>query len=69
MHAATADAADAIGLGAQVGTLAAGFGADFVVLRGHPATNLDDLHTDNIVAVLSRGRLVFGELPGTPAPR
>jgi imidazolonepropionase-like amidohydrolase len=69
MRAATSDAADAIGLGARVGTLAAGFGADFVVLRGHPARNIDDLHVDNIVAVVSRGRLVFGELPGGSAPR
>jgi len=69
LRAATSDAADAIGLGARVGTLAAGFGADFVVLRGHPAENLDDLHTDNIVAVVSRGRLVFGELPGGAGSR
>jgi imidazolonepropionase-like amidohydrolase len=69
LRAATSDAADAIGLGAKVGTLAAGFGADFVVLRGHPVSNLDDLHVDNIVAVVSRGRLVFGELPGSATAR
>ncbi|MDQ4504403.1 amidohydrolase family protein [Sinomonas sp. ASV322] len=60
---ATSDAADAIGLAERVGTLAPGFGADFVVLRGAPWERIEDLRVENIAAVVSRGRLVEGELP------
>ncbi|MEA5455162.1 amidohydrolase family protein [Sinomonas sp. JGH33] len=61
--AATSDAADAIGLGDRVGTLAPGFGVDFVVLRGAPWERIEDLRVENIAAVVSRGRLVEGSLP------
>lgn len=60
---ATSDAASAIGLGASVGRLAPGFGVDFVVIKGRPWENIADLNTDNIVAVVSRGRVIEGELP------
>lgn len=60
---ATSDAADAVGLGASVGRLEAGFGADFIVIKGRPWENIEDLRTENIVAVVSRGRVVSGALP------
>ena len=63
LKAATSDAADAIRLGARVGRLAAGLGADFVVVRGRPWEDLDVLTASNIVAVVARGRLVAGALP------
>jgi len=61
--AATSDAADVVGLGAKVGTLAAGFGADFIVMKGRPWEDIADMRVENIVAVVSRGAVVFGELP------
>jgi imidazolonepropionase-like amidohydrolase len=61
--AATSDAADAIGLGAVTGRLRPGLGGDFVVLRGRPWEDVDALRTENIVAVVSRGRVVAGALP------
>lgn len=63
LRAATSDAAAALGLGDQVGRIAPGFGADFVVMRGRPWDRIGDLVTDNIVAVVCRGQLVAGELP------
>jgi imidazolonepropionase-like amidohydrolase len=63
LRAATSDAAAALGLGEQVGRIAPGFGADFVVMRGRPWDRIGDLVTDNIVAVVCRGQLVAGELP------
>jgi imidazolonepropionase-like amidohydrolase len=60
---ATSDAAAAIGLGGSVGRLAAGYGVDFVVIKGRPWENIADLATENIVAVVSRGRVIAGELP------
>ncbi|HEY0217677.1 MAG TPA: amidohydrolase family protein, partial [Cellulomonas sp.] len=62
--AATSDAADAVRLGGTVGRLRPGTGADFVVLRGRPWEDLDALRVENIVAVVSRGRVVAGALPG-----
>lgn len=61
--AATSDAAAVVGLGAKVGTLSEGYGADFIVIKGRPWENIDDLRTDNIVAVVSRGIVVSGRLP------
>jgi len=61
--AGTSDAADAIGLGSLVGTLAPGFGADFVVVRGRPWESLEELTPERIVAVVSRGRVLTGRLP------
>ncbi len=61
--AATSDAADAIRMGSLVGTLAASFGADFVVIKGRPWEQLDALRPENIVAVVSRGVVISGVLP------
>ncbi|MEV4565802.1 amidohydrolase family protein [Nonomuraea sp. NPDC049419] len=61
LRAATSDAADALGM--PVGRIKEGLGADLVVLRGRPWETIEDLATENIVAVVSRGRVVAGRLP------
>lgn len=61
--AGTSDAAASIGLGQQVGTLAPGYGADFIVMRGRPWEDLNDLRSENIVAVVARGCVLAGTLP------
>ncbi|MEV0615601.1 amidohydrolase family protein [Nonomuraea sp. NPDC050404] len=61
LRAATSDAADAIGM--PVGRVMPGLGADLVVLRGRPWERIEDLATENIVAVVSRGDVVAGRLP------
>ncbi|NUR93362.1 MAG: amidohydrolase family protein, partial [Nonomuraea sp.] len=61
LRAATSDAADSIGM--PVGRIVPGLGADLIVLRGRPWERIEDLATENIVAVVSRGRLVAGRLP------
>jgi imidazolonepropionase-like amidohydrolase len=61
--AGTSDAADSLGLGTTTGTLAPGFSADFLLVRGRPWLDLDDLQTDNIEAVVARGRVLDGSLP------
>lgn len=63
LRAATSDAADSIGLGSVTGRLTPGLGADFVVLRGRPWERIEDLATENIVAVVCRGEVVAGRLP------
>ena len=63
LRSATSDAADAIRMGSVVGHLREGFGADFVVMRGTPWEDIADLRTENIVAVVSRGVVVSGQLP------
>ena len=60
---ATSDAADAIRMGHLVGRIEAGKGTDFIVIKGRPWENIADLHADNIVAVVSRGRVISGEMP------
>jgi imidazolonepropionase-like amidohydrolase len=68
LRAATSQAAAVVGLGAVVGTIAPGFGADLLVMRGRPWLEASDLRTDQLVAVVSRGRLVAGTLPGILGP-
>jgi len=63
LAAATSDAADAIRMGSVTGRLRPGLGSDFVVLRGRPWEDVDALRVENIVAVVSRGRVVAGALP------
>src|ERR1700712_5077695 len=63
LQAATSDAAASLGLGASVGRIAPGFGADFVVMRGRPWEDASLLTADNIVAVVCRGQVVAGSLP------
>ncbi|CAN5335765.1 amidohydrolase family protein [soil metagenome] len=61
--AATSDAADAIGLGARIGLVQVGHAPDLIVVRGEPWNDIGDLTTANIVAVVSRGRVIAGALP------
>ncbi|MCU1481518.1 MAG: amidohydrolase family protein [Subtercola sp.] len=63
LRAATSRAAAAIGRASTLGMLAEGRPADFLVMRGRPWRNIDDLRLENLVAVVSRGRLVGGSLP------
>jgi imidazolonepropionase-like amidohydrolase len=63
LQAATSRASRALGLQRDLGRIAAGQLADFVVMRGRPWQNPADLDTANIVAVVSKGEVVSGELP------
>ena len=62
LESATTRAAAALGRSTSLGRLAPGFAADFVVLRGRPWLDIDHLDVDRIVAVVSRGRVVAGDL-------
>jgi imidazolonepropionase-like amidohydrolase len=64
LEAATSRAARAIGEEGRLGVLAPGAAADFLVMAGSPWENLAELDTSRIVAVVSRGRVVAGALPG-----
>jgi imidazolonepropionase-like amidohydrolase len=59
--AATADAADSIGVGAKAGRLGPGRVADIVVFRGNPLRDVRALR--DVVAVYQGGRRVGGEIP------
>ena len=61
LQAATSRAAAAVGRN-DLGRLAPGLPADFVVMRGRPWETIDQLNVDRIVAVVARGRVVSGEL-------
>ena len=63
LQAATSDAASAVGLGSTVGRIVPGFGADLLVMRGRPWKEPAALSADNLIAVVSRGRMVAGALP------
>lgn len=62
LEAATSRAAHVIGR-PDLGVVGAGAPADFLVMRGQPWRDIDQLRTENIVAVVSRGRVVAGNLP------
>ncbi|MDN6554864.1 MAG: amidohydrolase family protein, partial [Bifidobacterium mongoliense] len=61
---ATSDAADSMRIGDQAGRLIAGSSADFIVIKGRPWERIDDLDVNNIVAVVSKGRVVSGSIEG-----
>lgn len=63
LEASTSRAAAVLGAQDQIGTLAVGSKADFLVMRGCPWENLDDLRPENLVAVISKGRVAVGALP------
>jgi imidazolonepropionase-like amidohydrolase len=68
LRSATSRAAHAVRKGDTLGRVAEGYAADFVVLKGRPWEDINELATSNIVAVVSRGAVVVGELPAaTPA--
>ena len=62
LESATSRAAAAIGRGSDLGRVAPGYLADFVVLDSRPADDLAGLAAEHIVAVVSRGRVVAGSL-------
>jgi imidazolonepropionase-like amidohydrolase len=62
LQAGTSRAAAAIGR-PELGRIQPGSSADFVVVRGRPWSDLGVLRPDNIVAVVSRGRVLVGALP------
>ncbi|TWH72785.1 amidohydrolase family protein [Modestobacter roseus] len=64
LEAATSRAAAAIGRAGQLGVLVPGAAADLVVVDGDPTADLAALDVGRIVAVVSRGRVVHGSLPG-----
>ena len=63
LRAATADAADAIGLASVTGRLATGLSADLVLVSGRPQVDPDAWDPGRVVAVVSGGRVVAGALP------
>jgi imidazolonepropionase-like amidohydrolase len=63
LQAATTRAARAIGRADSLGRVREGFAADFVVMRGRPWRDIRELDTTEIVAVVSRGRVIAGALP------
>ena len=64
LRSGTSAAAAAVGRG-DLGVLAQGARADLLVLRGRPWEHLEDLRVENVVAAVSRGRVVHGSLPGS----
>ncbi|MFC4243474.1 amidohydrolase family protein [Gryllotalpicola reticulitermitis] len=64
LQAATSRAAAAVKRGDTLGKLEAGASADLVVVRGRPWLDLDALRPENVVAVVVRGRVLVGALPG-----
>lgn len=64
MKAATSDAAAAIGMGGSLGRVAPGFAPDLVIVRGRPWLDLEQLTPESIVAVICRGQLISGCIPG-----
>ncbi len=64
LRAATSDAADALDLAAVTGRLAPGRSADLVLVRGRPHLDPRAWEPSRVVAVVCRGRVVAGSLPG-----
>ena len=58
LMAATANAADAVGLGDQIGTLEIGKHADIIIVNGNPFENLRAMR--NVVTVIKAGEMVVG---------
>ncbi len=67
LRSATSRAAHAVQKGDTLGRVIDGYAADFVVLKGRPWEDINELATSNIVAVVSRGAVVVGELPVAPS--
>ncbi|MEM3684810.1 MAG: amidohydrolase family protein [Conexivisphaerales archaeon] len=63
LKGATSLAAKVIRREDKLGKVAAGYAADFVVVKGKPWKNIDELRPENVVAVVCRGKLVAGQLP------
>jgi imidazolonepropionase-like amidohydrolase len=52
--------AEALGIGAEVGTIAPGYAADLVAVAGDPAERIDALGAVRLV--IARGRIVRKEI-------
>jgi imidazolonepropionase-like amidohydrolase len=57
LMSATANAADAVGLGDQIGTLAVGKQADVIIVNGNPFENLRAMR--GVSVVIKAGEVVF----------
>ncbi len=64
LQAATSRAAAAIGRAGDLGRVAVGYAPDLVVVRGRVWEDPEALRPESIVAVVRRGRVVAGALPG-----
>lgn len=63
LKSATVHAARTVRMQESIGKLEPGYATDFIVMKGRPWERIEDLSTDNIVAVVSRGCVVHGRLP------
>ena len=64
---ATSIAANALGLGDKIGTIAGGFNADLVAVDGNPLDNITNIR--NVQFVMRDGEVYRNEVaPVTPAP-
>nr|WP_275889320.1 amidohydrolase family protein [Nakamurella flavida] len=64
LRAGTSVAARALGLESVTGSVRPGLGADLVLMRGRPWERAADLRVEDVAAVVCRGRLASGALPG-----
>lgn len=60
IHSATGVAAEALGLGADIGRIAPGHAADLIAVAGDPAERIEAL--DDLRLVLARGRIVRNDV-------
>jgi imidazolonepropionase-like amidohydrolase len=66
ISSATRDAASALGLAADLGTIEVGKIADIIAVRGNPATDITVLQdADNIALVIKEGRLYVDRMAAT----
>jgi imidazolonepropionase-like amidohydrolase len=64
---ATSLAAESLGLGDQLGTLATGFTADLVAVEGNPLDNIESVR--NVRWVMKGGRVVRDDVPSAARSR
>jgi len=63
--AGTRNAAEAVGLGQQIGTLEAGKIADVIAVKGNPLTDIRLMRErENMRLVMRDGEVLVGRLPG-----
>ena len=57
LMSATANAAEAVGLGDLVGTLEIGKQADIIIVQGNPLDNIEDI--EDVMTVIKAGEVVY----------